>query len=74
MIDTGALLGLDIGGTLAKMVLFVPEDRANLLKEVAEHFATVGASGCTDSRDTTGVSGCRVSSAWLLLPPLPLSL
>lgn len=40
MIDTGALLGLDIGGTLAKMVLFVPEDRANLLKEVAEHFAT----------------------------------
>ena len=42
-VDTGTLLGLDVGGTLAKLVLFVPDDKGNLLKEVAEHFATVGA-------------------------------
>ena len=41
--DTGGLLGLDIGGTLAKMVLFVPDDMANKLKAAADYLVTVRA-------------------------------
>jgi hypothetical protein len=39
--DTGGLFGFDIGGSLAKLVLFVPQDRDNMLKPVADKLADV---------------------------------
>jgi hypothetical protein len=39
--DTGALFGFDIGGSLAKLVLFVPVDSTNKLKLAADHLASV---------------------------------
>jgi hypothetical protein len=39
--DTGGLFGFDIGGSLAKLVLFVPQDRDNTLKPVADKLADV---------------------------------
>lgn len=42
--DTGGLFGIDIGGSLAKLVLFVPQDRENRLKPVADQLAAVRTS------------------------------
>lgn len=42
--DTGGLFGFDIGGSLAKFVLFVPHDHDNRLKAVAVKLADVSAT------------------------------
>lgn len=42
--DTGGLFGFDIGGSLAKLVLFVPHDHEHRLKPLAVKLAAVCAA------------------------------
>ena len=56
--DTGGLLGLDIGGTLAKMVLFVPDDMANTLKAAADYMVTVRPAAFDERIVTINLVNC----------------